>query len=650
MNGKNKISVLHLDALSAYIVTIKRLLEDASIRFDYTNAASLSSGLDIAFQQKIDIVLLELNLADSVGFKTLTTFLEKGPFIPVIVITSMNNEIIGNQSVKAGAQDFLVKGQFDGKILGRAIRYALQRHKTQQKLENTARNLSLNEKRHIQAQSLAHFGNFEMDIVNNEMQWTEEIFKIFGLHLNSIRPTLSNYVQFVHLEDKERVEQFFDEIARTGQQKNIEHRIVQDDHSIKYVALSAKLFFDEITQKVLLVGGIQDITERKISEQLIIEKNINTKASKIKEEALMNMSFHIRTPLASVVNLLFLLEKSRLNNQQREYMDGLKTSVDDLSIMVNNLLNFSLLVNNQIKLESAEFKIKEFLQGIRKIIQIKADNAKLKLDFNIAQKMPSSIYSDATKLTQILYNLVDTALKNNANKGKLLVTAQIEKEKNQNPLFIFSIIDRFSELSDDKIKRFQDSEKLLEVYSDDIEEESQQDFLSIAIVSKLVNILEGTFLIESSEITGTTYQVEIPVKVGQVTRRMLGNAPESPVRILLVEDHFLNQIATKKVLTTWSDLVTVDIAENGLIGVEKHREFNYDLILMDIQMPIMNGIDAAKKIRQQSNVPIIALTANASKQESDRCISVGINDYLGKPFKPSELYAKIMGMLSMVEV
>ena len=648
MNGKNKIPILHLEDNKADIVQMKRYMEDASIRYDYTQVSSLSKGLEVAHQQNIAIVLLDLNLSDSTGFKTLTTFLEKGPIIPVIVVTGTNNEIIGNQSVKAGAQDFLVKGQFDGKLLGRVIRYSLQRHGLQQKLETTARNLSVSEKRYIQAQSLAHFGNFEMNIVSNEMQWTEEIFKILGLHLNSFKPSLKDYLQFVHLEDKQRVEDFFDEIAKSGQQGNLEHRIVQDNHTVKHVALSAKLFYDEISEKVLLVGGIQDITERKISEQLILEKNINTKASKVKEEALMNMSFHIRTPLASVVNLVYLLEKSRLSNQQKEFIDGLKTSVDDLSIMVNNLLNFSMLATDQIRIEEEEFKVKEFLQSVHKVVQIKTDNAKLKLEFNIPKNLPSTIYSDTIKLSQILYNLMDTAIRHTNEKKHLIVNTVINKDRENEANFVFTITDQATVLSLEKIKKFEEAERLLEVYSEEFDE-NQQAFLSIAMVAKLTKILEGEFNIVSEAEQGTIYRVNLPIKIGQIAKVSRGDAPDVPIKILLVEDHFLNQIATKKVLTTWSHLVTVDIAENGLIGVQKQKEIGYDIILMDIQMPVMNGIDAARKIRSTSNVPIIALTANASKQEADRCLSVGINDYLGKPFKPTDLHAKIMSMLVGVE-
>ena len=124
--------------------------------------------------------------------------------------------------------------------------------------------------------------------------------------------------------------------------------------------------------------------------------------------------------------------------------------------------------------------------------------------------------------------------------------------------------------------------------------------------------------------------------------------PDSPVKILLVEDHFLNQMATKKLLTAWSPFVTVDIAENGMIAVEKFKAHGYDVILMDLQMPTMNGFDATVRIREKSKVPILALTASASKNEADRCFEIGMNDYMSKPFKPQELYFKIMTALAAV--
>ena len=145
----------------------------------------------------------------------------------------------------------------------------------------------------------------------------------------------------------------------------------------------------------------------------------------------------------------------------------------------------------------------------------------------------------------------------------------------------------------------------------------------------------------------TFFEVTLPVKALRMMH-VDATAPDEPLKILLVEDHFLNQMATKKLLMNWSPFVTVDIAENGLIGVEKYKAHGYDLILMDLQMPVMNGFDATARIREKSIVPIIALTATASKQEADRCFEIGMNDYVSKPFKPNELYMKIMNALANV--
>jgi CheY-like chemotaxis protein len=141
------------------------------------------------------------------------------------------------------------------------------------------------------------------------------------------------------------------------------------------------------------------------------------------------------------------------------------------------------------------------------------------------------------------------------------------------------------------------------------------------------------------------FEISIPVKIIRAPKIEQRDTPSSQLRILLVEDHFLNQIATRKVLTTWSEMVTVDIAENGLVAVQKFREYQYDVILMDIQMPIMDGLEATERIRAESStIPIIALTANATRLEMEACLAKGMNSYLAKPFKPQDLYAHIMAV------
>ena len=649
MNTKAITPILLIEDNPGDAQLVRLYLKDASSKFELNHVETFFEGVQYVKEHPVSLVLLDLSLPDISGFKTLTNFLVKAPNVPVIILTGTNNEIIGNQAIKAGAQDFLVKGQFDGKLLGRAIRYSIQRYKTQVKLEQTATNLALSEKRYVEAQEMAHFGNWELDIVTNKMQWTDEVYRIFGFAPGSLSPSLSDYMSYVHFEDNENVESFFENVIKDGQKHTLEHKIVVDGRNIKHVSIQAKVYYEDLTKKLVLVGGIQDITERKQAEQLIIEKNISRGTSKIKEEALSDMSFHIRTPLSSIVNLLYVLERTNVNAQQKELVDGLKVSVDDLYIMLNNLLNFSLLNAETLKLEIEDFRVKDFLQSTNKIIQIKADNANVHLAFHAADNLPEVLQGDAKKITQILFNLIDNAIHFSDTKSSIIFQNTIKEFSKDRSHLCFTIKGNSRLLNEEKLKELSEAEKLLQVYmEDEIEPNKQQ--LGMAIASKLCDLLHGKLMITGDGASAYVFHVEIPVRPMQTVKLNAGDKPDAPIQILLVEDHFLNQIATRRVLTTWSDFVTVDIAENGLISVEKERAHHYDLILMDIQMPIMNGFEAAKKIRERSDIPIIALTANATKQEMNKCKEVGMNDYLSKPFKPEELQAKVMNLLASVNV
>jgi CheY-like chemotaxis protein len=646
MNVRQSTNILLIEDNKGDAQLVKIYMKDAAFKYELFVADTFFEGMDILNKQEVDIVLLDLSLPDSQGFKTLNKYLENVLNIPVIVLTGVNNEIVGNQAVKAGAQDFLVKGQFDGKLLGRAIRYAIQRHKEFQKLEDTKRELTINERRIVKAQQLAGFGNWEMDLVSNEMIWTDEIYKIFGFHPGTITTGMSDYLSYVHYEDRDDVEQFFDSAVKDGKLHKIEHRIVIDGTSMKWLNVHAQVFFDDITQRMLLVGGIQDINERKTNELLIMEQNINRQTSIIKEEAMQDMSFHIRTPLSSIVNLLYLIENTTVTPPQKELVEGLKVSVDDLSLMINNMLNFSMLVSQNMKQEADEFNIRDFFQSIRKVVQIKADNAKIRLDFSLHEDLPEKIVADSKKITQIIYNLVDHAIRYTPSGGKIVMEMGIQNADKQAQLHLKTTYSGRA-LSIIQIKELMEENKILETFKNDTSETDKQQ-LALAIVGKLVNILKGNFNILNRNNDTTSFEVDMPVKA--VKPIILdASAPISPLKILLVEDHFLNQMATKKLLTSWSSFVTVDIAENGMVAVEKFRSHGYDLILMDLQMPIMNGFDATTRIREKSNVPIIALTATATKQEADKCFEIKMNDYISKPFKPEELYIKIMNALVMVE-
>jgi DNA-binding response OmpR family regulator len=178
---------------------IKEYLKGASFQYKLFHSASLVGGIDLIDEKTIDLVLLDLSLDDTSGFSTLTHYLQKAENIPVIVLTGNKNETVGIKSVSAGAQDFLIKGQFNEQRLANAIKYSIQRFKSQAKLKETNQLLAIKEKRYRESQKIGKYTNWEMNIVSNEMKWSDEMYDIFGFHPQSFNPSLSDYLRNVHI-------------------------------------------------------------------------------------------------------------------------------------------------------------------------------------------------------------------------------------------------------------------------------------------------------------------------------------------------------------------------------------------------------------------------------------------------------------------
>jgi len=489
MNTKYKSPILVVEHSKEDASKTQKMLEDSGLKSDIKVCSSLFEALNILESEVFDLTLLNLNLPDSQGFKTVSTYFQRISNTPLIVLAEKDNDIIANQSVKAGAQDFLIKSRLNSRNLGRAVRFAIQRSKEQLKLEEMTRKLSLNKRRFMEAQKMAHFGTWEMDIVSNKMVWSDEVYRIFSFHPGSITPSLSEYLSYVHIEDKEKVEEFFESIAQNTQLHQLEHRIGMDGTNIRYLTIQGKIQIEENTGGILLVGSVQDVTERKLSAKLIIEKNISSKTAKIQEEVLSDLSFQIRTPLSSVVNLLFLLENTETTENQENYLSDLKISVDDLALSVNNLLNFSVMVSDNVKLDEEEINIREFLQGTKNVLAIKAASESLELELKIAEELPEKIITDPKKLTQILYNLTDNAIKFSDKGGKVIISASATEKNATERNLRFSVIDEGQGMGPEKISQLLEAEKLLELAPEELEDPNKKRQLGLAIVSKLAKTM-----------------------------------------------------------------------------------------------------------------------------------------------------------------
>ena len=434
-------NILIIEDNPADIALIEAYLKDAAMKHTLFKSESLSNGLNFLKEHSVDLVLLDLKLVDVEGFKTLQLFREKAPDVPVIVLTGFKNEIMGIQSVRAGAQDFLVKGDFDSRSLARTIRYSLQRFETQVKLQEKAKELSHSERRNQLAHQIARFGKWEMDIVNNAMRWDEEIFRFFGFSPFSFEPTLSDYIKYVQVEDREKVEAFFEEAIKDGQAHHIEHRIVIENTIVRFLQVKAQVNYDEQSNRILLVGGVQDVTELKhpSGQEGQAVQPASPPSISLEDDLLSELNFNIRTPIASMINFLYLLENSPLSKPQKDFIDGLKSSLDDLSFALNNWLNVSILKEERIEVKYADLVLDEAFQILMKVSKIRSDQAGLSIDFHLSDSLPAVISTDSQKFSQVLYNLIETAIRNGEPGQKISFTAQPKGNRRAPYLLSFSI-------------------------------------------------------------------------------------------------------------------------------------------------------------------------------------------------------------------
>lgn len=227
---------------------------------EITTADELGKGLQALEEQEYDAILLDLTLPDSQGFNTIKTMIEEFPEYTIIVMTGLEDETIALNSVKAGAQDFIVKGQFDSTLLSRTITYAIERHQLTKQLEGYARAIKKNEQRLLEAQKMARIGNWELDVVTNRMFWSDEVYRILGFLDQSVEPSLNKYLEFVAPDDVERVRSEIKRTMEKGARYNIEYRLNLPDGNAKVVANQGQIQMSQKTGSIVLVGTIQDIT------------------------------------------------------------------------------------------------------------------------------------------------------------------------------------------------------------------------------------------------------------------------------------------------------------------------------------------------------------------------------------------------------
>lgn len=383
--------------------------------------------------------------------------------------------------------------------------------------------------------------------------------------------------------------------------------------------------------------------------QLIQDLNISEKkvkeSAQVKENFMANVSHEIRTPMNAILGFTNLLQRQNLNNKSKEYVQTIQKSGESLLTIINDILDMSKIEAGMMRIETAPFSLRGLTHSVEAMFIDKAKEKGIILFTRVDDEVPDILEGDSTRLTQILVNLIGNALKFTKD-GSITIHITDEGRKDNLVNTGITITDTGIGVEQEKLKRIFERFKQAD---DTVTRQFGGTGLGLSIVTDLVSLQNGTINVESELGKGTSFKIVIPYKV---SNEDFGKSASSEIleaiardfehiKILVVEDNEINQSLIKHLFSEWQ--LEFDLANNGKEAIAALIKNKYHLILMDIQMPEMDGYTAAQEIRRTLNLdtPIIAMTAHALAGEREKCLSYGMNEYISKPIREEQLHKLI---------
>ncbi|WP_160711124.1 response regulator [Chitinophaga solisilvae] len=404
-----------------------------------------------------------------------------------------------------------------------------------------------------------------------------------------------------------------------------------------FACLSSLLAFLYITSRIH--------KQEQLIEALDESQQQEKKLASVKDQFLANMSHEIRTPMNAVLGFTNLLQTQPLNDKSREYVTAISAAGKSLLEIINDILDISKIESGMMRIEATSFSLRGVLHSLYTLFHPKAEEKQLLLGITINDQVPDLLYGDVMRLTQVLVNLTSNAIKFTASGGVSIHVDKIWEEDNAvrilftvsdtgigiEPAQLDSIFDRFNQAEASTTRKYGGTG------------------LGLTIVKQLIELQNGFISVESKPGAGTTFKAELPYTLGEFNPDTNDNgyteteiSPIPPdIWLLVAEDNQLNQNLLRHLLSSWK--LRYKVVNNGHEALQALEKHPYDLVLMDIQMPEMDGYSAVTKIRQDlhSNIPVIAMTAHAMEGEREKCLQMGMNEYISKPIDEDTLYRTI---------
>lgn len=499
----------------------------------------------------------------------------------------------------------------------------------------------------VEAQEMSRSGNFSYNFEDGSRQWSSGMFKLLGLTDNII-PPVTETRKWLKEGEIERIAKYYEVILASDEGGEIEFEINTPGGRTLILLAHSKPVKDSKGKLIQITGTVTDITQQAEAQKILIEmRDRSEEMIKAKEYFLANISHELKTPLNGILGMARLLQKTDLNPTQRKYTDILNSTAGNLLVIINDILDVAKMESGKLALESIPFDLRQVADQAVQVQMFRAEEKDLALRHFQIGNPPPLVIGDPYRLNQILLNLLSNAIKF-TQTGEIVVTQQTLSETNEDVIIEFAVQDTGIGISKEK------AEKIFESFMQ-VHDNTHQHYggtgLGLTISRTLVEMQGGSIHVDSEPGKGSRFYFRIPYKkaasdaeVSTAQQRFdLKNL--GALRILLAEDNRVNQFITEAMLLDWG--FKVDIADNGLQALELVKKNNYDLILMDIQMPGMSGVEATRTIRMmddkiKSHIPIIALTANTTKNAQRKFLAEGMNDCLVKPFKEETLFRRIL--------
>ncbi|TAH38970.1 MAG: response regulator [Bacteroidetes bacterium] len=405
---------------------------------------------------------------------------------------------------------------------------------------------------------------------------------------------------------------------------------------------------------LLYQSGMKKLTGEK-------EEEVSRRSTRLKEQFLANMSHEFRTPLNAIVGMTRLLSDNNPKPDQINYLNAISKSSENLMAIINDILDITKIEAGRIQLYSIPFEIKPIIQSLYDNFILKAQEKNIRYKVSIDESVPPVLVGDPLRLVQILSNVINNAIKfTDEGVVELNCTTHGYSKSDGNSIrLFFSIKDTGIGIAANNMESVFDS------FSQEVSDTTRKfggAGLGLSISKKLVELYQGSIHVESKSGEGSTFTIDLPFQLyegKELNKTEIHSNPElrnaiKGISVLLVEDIEFNRIVALDTLTTEVADVKVDIAKNGLEAVALASEKMYDIVLMDLQMPELNGYDASRQIRllpkPNCDMPIIAMTASALEDEIYRCYEAGMNDFITKPFDTNILFRKILNQIQKEKV